>query len=255
MKSVTSVEDSVTSVAAEDAPLVGIVDTGLNARQMLQAQHSAAFVIEGDHLWQAAASEDVMGHGSRVCEVIQSLAPGVRIASAAVFTPPATPQPGTATHGHAAPGTTALQVAAAIHWLVDQGAQIINLSLGLAQDREVLKDACAAALNKGVILCAASPAQGNPVYPAAYPGVIRATGDARCQHQQISFLNTAQADVAGCVRPMNDAMGASGASMGCAHISAHIAGFLADNPGADVSRVLHWLNARADWHGREFRHA
>jgi|GEM_PF-126913 len=229
------------------APLIGIVDTGLNAGQMALAECSAAFIIKDGQLWQTEASADQIGHGSRVCDIIKYLAPQSRIANAVVFSRPES--------GEGAAVTTAMQVATAIDWLVAEGADVINLSLGLTTDRPVLKAACENAVNRGVILCASSPAQGQAVYPSAYEGVIRATGDARCDHHQISFLNSAQADVAGCVRPLNGALGASGASMGCAHISGHIAGYLLKNPDSANVNILHWLNARADWHGREFRQA
>ncbi len=90
--------------------------------------------------------------------------------------------------------TSAAQAASGIDWLLEQQVRLINLSFGLREDRAALRHACARARARGVVLVAASPARGEPVFPAAYEGVIRATGDARCAQDQHSWLGTAQAD-------------------------------------------------------------
>jgi hypothetical protein len=97
------------------------------------------------------------------------------------------------------------------------------------------------------VLVAASPARGEPVYPAAYPGVVRATGDARCAPGEHSWLASAHADFgahgsAGAVR---------GASAGCAHVSARLAALLAE--GASPARALGALRERAHYTGAEHR--
>jgi hypothetical protein len=52
----------------------------------------------------------------------------------------------------------------------------------------VLAAAVARAIASGCIIVASMPARGAVVYPAAYPGVIRATGDARCAPGELSCL-------------------------------------------------------------------
>ncbi|HMQ32593.1 MAG TPA: S8 family peptidase [Chloroflexaceae bacterium] len=77
-------------------------------------------------------------------------------------------------------------VAAAIGWAADQGARVINLSLGGSDQSQTLRDAVQYALDRGVVIVAASGNErdrGNAVsYPAAYPEVIAvgatAPGDA-----------------------------------------------------------------------------
>ncbi len=65
-------------------------------------------------------------------------------------------------------------VAAGIAWAADNGAQVINLSLGGTSPSSVLEDAVNYAYGKGVILVAASGNMGSNavLYPAAYPHVI-----------------------------------------------------------------------------------
>jgi thermitase len=66
------------------------------------------------------------------------------------------------------------QVASGIIWAADQGARVINLSLGGYGAVKVMSDAVAYAYNLGAVVVAARGNDGNstPHYPAAYPQVI-----------------------------------------------------------------------------------
>jgi hypothetical protein len=202
-------------------------------------EREQAFVIGGDVLTGIPAQADRLGHGSAIIDIVHHLAPQARFASAQVF--------------HDRLTTTALQVAAAIDWLVAAGVDLINLSLGLSRPRPALEAACGRALEAGVVLCAASPARGAPVFPAAFDGVWRMTGDARCARHEISCLMTQQADFGAHVSPL-DSPGqrhgerpprGSGASMGCAHMSGHIAALLASGSAPRQAAARHaWLRER-----------
>ena len=70
-------------------------------------------------------------------------------------------------------------IAEGIDWAQENGAQAINLSLGLAVESETLKTACTAAYNAGITIVAASGNGGNDgigdstiSYPAAFSTVI-----------------------------------------------------------------------------------
>lgn len=222
-----------------EAIRVGVVDSGCSEQQAISA--SAAFVLADQQLWLAPAEPDQLGHGTRTIEVIQALAPQAEVLSAQVFQHRLT--------------TTAAQVAAAIDWLVEEGAQVINLSLGLRQDRAVLREACERALKQGVLICASSPARGEPVFPAHYAGVFRMTGDARCGREEISHLDTDYADFGACVLPLDNTRNLSGASLGCAHLSGHLARYRmgVEQPGLSAARQ--WLIERSRYQGPERRGA
>jgi serine protease len=69
-------------------------------------------------------------------------------------------------------GSTA-NVAEGIRFAADNGAQVINLSLGGPIKSQILEDAVDHALSKGVVIVAAAGNSGKKVgYPAAYPGVV-----------------------------------------------------------------------------------
>ncbi|MCK1793124.1 subtilisin-like serine protease QhpE [Pseudomonas violetae] len=216
---------------------IGVVDSGHSPAQQAQVIAGRRFSLLEDALVEGELREDPLGHGSAVIEAIGRRALSAVFCVAQVFD-----QRGV---------TSALQIATAIDWLVEQDVRLINLSLGLRQDRSLLRQACAAALTRGVLLCASSPAQGEGVYPANYPQVLRVTGDARCAEQQWSWLDSAQADFAACVHGTYP--GQSGASLGCAALSGHIAGYLARQPQANNQQVVQWLQDHARYRGPERR--
>lgn len=216
---------------------IGVVDSGHSPAQRVRVIAGRRFSLLEDDLAESDLRDDPLGHGGAVIEAIRRRAPTAVFCVAQVFD-----QRGV---------TSALQIATAIDWLVAQDVRLINLSLGLRRDRSLLREACAAAIARGILLCASSPAQGEGVFPANYPQVLRATGDARCTEQQWSWLNSVQADFAACVHGTYP--GQSGASLGCAALSGHIASFLIENPEASNEHVVEWLQKNARYHGPERR--
>ncbi|WP_390617326.1 S8 family serine peptidase [Maricurvus nonylphenolicus] len=216
---------------------VGVVDSGFVSELGVYVDNARAFQWCQDRVLSTEPRADQLGHGSAMLNVIQSIAPESRFLVAQVFRDKW--------------ATTPEQVAAALDWLVEQGTQVINLSLGLRQDRPVVRLACERAIARGVVLVAASPAQGAAVYPSAYPGIIRATGDARCSVDEISFLDSAQADFGACVR--SPVEGVVGASVGTAYLTGHIAQHLGKGGSAKLKDVLHCLAQKADYWGVEKR--
>ncbi|WP_426808369.1 peptidase S8 and S53 subtilisin kexin sedolisin [Pseudomonas sp. WOUb67] len=216
---------------------IGIIDSGCAPQQARGLLGARRFWLEDGQLREGEMLPDQLGHGSAVLASLQREAGPMPVLVAQVFSAQAS--------------TSALQVAAALLWLVEAGATLVNLSLGLQQDRPVLHQACSEALAAGVLLCASSPAQGGPVYPASYPGVLRITGDARCAPGQWSWLGTRQADFGGYV----GAGGRAGASLGCAALSGRIAALLRDEPGMDRQQIHDWLRDHATFIGPERRGA
>ncbi|NMG31350.1 subtilisin-like serine protease QhpE [Aromatoleum evansii] len=219
---------------------VGIIDGGFTG--VLHALHGAAsFVPAPDGCVQRApAVGRPLPHGETVAALVLDAAPATRLIDARI-----------ASHRHA---PTPAMVAAAIAWCVEEGARIINLSLGLLEDRGVLRDACAQALARGIVLVAAAPARGTPVFPAAYPGVLAISGDARCAAGQWSSLQGETSGGAdwGC-SPAGTGRTPGGASMATARFSGIVAGVLADFPSMSLPGLVEHLAARAAWHGREHK--
>lgn len=214
---------------------IGIVDSGCAERLHGHVHASAAFALDGEAVGRTALQADLLGHGSRIADILLHFAPQAELVVAQVFRERAT--------------TSALALAAAIDWLLECEVPLINLSLGLRAPRAVLAEACARAHAAGVVLCAATPAHGAPVYPAAFPDVIRVTGDARCARAEIAALEAAHADFGAHVLPLDGEASAAGASMACAHVAGRIARHFGD--GGSRASLRGWLRANARYHGVE----
>ncbi len=85
---------------------------------------------------------------------------------------------------------TYANVAAGIRYAADNGAKVINLSLGGPADGQVIKDAVAYAYGKGVTVVAASGNENTSVgYPAAYDQYVIAVGATRYDETRAPYSN------------------------------------------------------------------
>lgn len=251
---------------------IGLVDSGFSPAQQGRVADARAFVLDAAGKVQPQpAGADRLGHGSAMLAVIAEAAPAAQFCVAQVF-------------GETG-STSSAQIAAAIDWLLGCGVRLINLSLGVRQDYPGLKEACERALAAGVVLVAASPPMGERVFPAAYPGVMAATGDGRCQPGQWSWLgepvdgsggsrvgasppDVDRGDDQGADSSRGGTDGAmaeegawcrigapvrlpghgpAGASMACAIVSGEVARFLAAHPAADLQALGRHLRDRATY--------
>lgn len=139
-------------------------------------------------------------------------------------------------------------------WLVDQGAQLVNMSFGMPQPSRRLAQACHAAAAAGVVLVAAAPARGGAAFPAAFDDCIGVSGDARCAPGEVSWLATGVADFG--THPFlepGDPRRGGGASMATARLSGLLAAWLEAGMGASALRAE--LARQARYVGAERRHA
>jgi len=205
---------------------------------------TAAFVDEGGgdgarSVRWCATEADATGHGSRVARLLMEEACAFELMLAQVFL--------------GALPASAATVAAAVDWAVTGGANLIHMSLGLAADRAVLGGAVLRAVGVGCVVVASVPARGGVVYPAAYPGVIRGTGDARCGPGELSCLGPGF--FGACPRwlasGVQDGTGSvAGASVGAAWVTRSI---LSEPTGRDAGEVIDSMTAKAKYLGRERR--
>jgi len=140
-------------------------------------------------------------------------------------------------------------LAEAIFKAVDQGARVINMSLGSPGDSAVVREAVVYALSKNIALVAAAGNDSvNRVnYPAAYDGVI-AVASVDASRQQLYFSNRGpQVDVAApgyevvAAWPGQKYVKVSGTSGSTALVSGAIAALLAQEPrltGAQAAKLL-----------------
>jgi subtilisin family serine protease len=143
---------------------VAVLDSGVDRSQPDLADR----VLDGGNF---AAGTDIGEHGTEVATVVAGayqnaygaagVAPDVTILAIRVCEPQ---------------GCASNAVVQGITAAVDQGADVINLSLGGETYNRTTAAAVAYAIGEGVVVVAAagnSGAEGNPLeYPASYPGVI-----------------------------------------------------------------------------------
>jgi hypothetical protein len=217
---------------------VGVIDSGVSLEPSAALFESVGIVATSSGAARVPAIEDPLGHGTAVARIIVAEAPLAQLASAQAFM------------GRCA---DAACIAEAIAWCLEQQVRIVNLSLGLGHDDPLLRCASEAAVASGVIVIASSPARGARPYPAAYPGVIAVSGDARCSVQQWSLLEPRR--LYGVAPFAADGTTPGGASYAAARMSACAACFLAASPAAGAEDFREWLEAGAAFRGRERRAA
>jgi hypothetical protein len=190
------------------------------------------FERAGTTVTQVEPAPDPSGHGTRIARIIGAGRSDVGFVLAQVF--------------DESGRTAADVVAAAIDWCVASGVDLVHLSLGLAADRPVLADAVGRAVGRGTLLIASVPARGAVPYPAAYAGVIRGTGDARCRPGEVSALDAVT--FGGC--PSTPEGGGGGASVGAGQVTRELT--LATGP-CSRDGAIGVLLRRSSWQGPERR--
>jgi subtilisin family serine protease len=118
------------------------------------------------------------GHGTMVAGLIHLVAPAAKLMPVKVFT-----GAGTATLSNIVSG---------IHWAVDHGADVINMSFSSTQSSPELHAAIAYANSKGVICVASAGNDGEqnpPVFPAGYQSQIIAVASTNNQDIRSTFSN------------------------------------------------------------------
>ncbi len=148
--------------------VVAIIDTGV--KQSLEDLAGTHFVPGWDFVNNDSDPTDDEGHGSHVAGTIaQSTNNGTGVAgiayNATIMPVKVLDKRGSGSFDDIAEG---------IYWATDNGADIINMSLGGSSDLDILEDAVNYAWNHGVVVVCAAGNDGvsSPFYPAAYQNSI-----------------------------------------------------------------------------------
>ncbi len=146
---------------------VAVLDTGIDAGH----PDLAGRVLAGhNEINPAASPNDDAGHGTMTAGIIgANTNNGVGVAGVAwnvkILPVKVLDQDGNGYDSDIIDGVT---------WAANNGARVINMSLGGDGDNSLLHDAITAAVNKGVVVVAAAGNSGSasPSYPASYPEVL-----------------------------------------------------------------------------------
>lgn len=144
---------------------VALLDTGIDLSHPALAGH---WVAGYDFVSDDAEPQDQgpglgWGHGTHIAGIIAHIAPNSNILPLRVLNVDARGD--------------VFTLAYAIKWAVQNGADVINLSLGAESDSTLLRETLEQAQANGVIIVAAAGNDNTEAvqYPAAYPGIIGVT--------------------------------------------------------------------------------
>ena len=237
--------DSATITETGAGLIVAVIDSGVSLSHPALISHLVAGrdFVDGDLIADEEPGGTGWGHGTHVAGIIARIAPDAQLLPVRVLDP----------QGRG----NSFAVASALEWAVQQGADVINLSLGSDSDSRLLHDAVEWTIDQGVVVVAAA---GNsqsslPHFPAAYAPVVSVTG-VDAAGVKASFANYGRdwVDVAApavgitstIVGPEgNGYAGWSGTSMATAFVSGAMALERQRYPRASVAELAQMVHDRA----------
>lgn len=227
--------------------IVGVVDTGVD----LNHPDLKDRLLKG---WNVIAQNnspaDDVGHGTHVAGVVAAATNNNLGVAGMTWYNPVLP---VKVLDHTGAGST-YAVAQGIIWATDNGAKVINLSLGNYADANFLHDAVRYAFERDVVLIAASGNDNTeqPGYPAAYPEVfaVAATDEDKKKapfSNYGDYIDVAAPGVSIASTYMNNQYAAlSGTSMASPHVAA-LAGLIRSvNPLLKNTEVMDIMRKSAD---------
>lgn len=161
---------------------IGIVDSGIAARHPDLRGKIAA---KRDFVSLSSGANDEVGHGTHVAGIAAAATNNRRGVAGGCPNCELLVAKSVGTFG----GSDA-EIAKGINWSVNNGADVVNLSLGGPQRSATLERAVNRAWNRGAVVVAAAGNDGDATrnYPAAYPKVI-AVGATNASDRRARFSN------------------------------------------------------------------
>ncbi|MBI3958626.1 MAG: S8 family serine peptidase [Chloroflexi bacterium] len=226
--------------------IVAVIDSGVSLSHPALRGHLLAGrdLVDNDLIADEEPGGAGWGHGTHVAGIIAHIASDAQILPVRVLDP----------QGRG----NSFAVASALEWAVQQGADVVNLSLGSDSDSRLLREAVQWTIDQRVaVVAAAGNSQSSlPHYPAAYAPVVAVTGvDADGVKATFANYGSEWVDVAApavgitstIVGPQgNGYAGWSGTSMAAAFVSGAMALERQRYPDATVAELAQMVWARAD---------
>jgi thermitase len=143
----------------EESIMVAVLDTGIDKED----QDLADRVIAEVNFTDSSTSDDLYGHGTHMAGTIAAIAPECRLMNVKVADDVGKCEPSVVARG--------------IVWAVNQGAEVINLSLAMTLSSD-LEEAVNYAWSHGAVIVAAAGNKGSsePSYPAYYDNCLAVAG-------------------------------------------------------------------------------
>ncbi len=159
---------------------VGLIDSGVNATHPHVERVYASARVEsrdGGPILIESASTDELGHGTACAGLIRWLAPNAEIVAVRIFDD--------------ALRAPVERLPLALRFCLEQGARLINLSLGL-REAEVPPEVAEAfdqAIHAGALVIAAHGRGNAPSWPASHPDSIAVAPDPHLEHGALAWID------------------------------------------------------------------
>lgn len=230
-----------------DDVIIAILDTGIDP----QHEDLSQKIITGYNAIDGSDRvHDGHGHGTHVAGIAAAITNNITGIAGVSWYNPIMPVKVLNDQGEG----SLFEVANGIKWATDHGARVINLSLGDAQDSEILYEAILYAYERDVVLIAAA---GNdnvaqPMYPAGYEEVMAVSAVDQEQRKAVFSNYGTHIDVSApgenipSTFPNNHYVFMSGTSMAAPHVTG-LAGLIRSlRPELNNNEVLQLIRETAD---------
>ncbi|RME77455.1 MAG: peptidase S8 [Chloroflexi bacterium] len=171
-------------IATGQGVTVAVVDTGIdfNAPDLAQADHLPGYDFHNND----DDPTDDQGHGTHVAGTIAQSTNNAQGVAGIAFNARLLPVKVMGSNGEG----SYENIIKGIMYAVNQGAQVINLSLTGSADSQAMRDAVEYAYRRGVVVVAAAGNHSGPVeFPAAYDDFVIAVGAIRLDDALASYSN------------------------------------------------------------------
>ena len=221
---------------------IAVIDSGWD-RTLAHPQvlTGAAFISADNHLASPATTDDQdrIGHGTACIDLIFQVAAGAQVIPVRIF------------NDRLETSVTILQ--AAIKWAVNEGVDIINLSVGTFLTEAILPlyANCEAARHAGSIIVAAQNTVDTPSYPAVFDNVISvgAAGFSNPYHFHYQPDTAVECLAKGGMQQVRwlggDTITTKGTSFSAPYITGIVALLRERYPDADLEQIRKLLNRYA----------
>ena len=255
-----SVPWGVTHVQATEAHSAGLTGSGVKVAVLdtgIDKNHADLNVVGGYSVFTDSANSDpyydANGHGTHVAGTVAALNNNIGVLGVAynaeLYAVKVLSNSGSGSYAGIAQG---------IEWSVNNGMDIINMSLGGSQGSSILEEWCNIAYNSGVLVVAAAGNEGRQSgrgdtvgYPAKYDSVI-AVAAVDSSNNRASFSSTGPAvEIAApgvsilSTTPGSNYASYNGTSMASPHVAGVAALVWAANPGLSNVELRERLNSTA----------
>lgn len=206
--------------------LVAILDSGIHSSHPHVMGVKAGFNATG--VGSETEWTDRIGHGTAVAGAIRSLAPEAEFLAVKIF--------------EGGLRTNLDVILRGVEWALDQGAELINLSLGTTNAAHAGQ--LAQWVQRGAIWVSAANANGAEAYPGALPGVIGIEVDAtleREERREIAEMRFAASPYPREIPEVSRERNLQGISFAVANVTGLLAGNWGELATRDAWGAADWL--------------